>query len=97
MRCSQDGEWEMRWNSTERLTLKNKMMNSKRRLQCTMSQSAVYFTSLSELRAAKYMQILSRLYLEVVSFPQCVVGQPLFCRYFLLFFLLERGDWDFLY
>ena len=74
MRCSQDGEWMMRWNSTEWLTLKNKMMNSKRRLQCTMSQSAVYFTSLSKVRLHKYKQILSLLYLEVVSFPQCVAG-----------------------
>ena len=28
----------------------------------------------AQARAAKYMQILSLLYLEVVSFPQCVVG-----------------------
>ena len=53
MRCSQDGEWVMRWNSIERLTLKNKMMNSERRLQCTMSQSAVYLTSLSKARLHK--------------------------------------------
>ena len=53
MRCSQDGEWVMRWNSTERLMLKNKMMNSKRRLQCAMSQSVVYFTSLSEAQLHK--------------------------------------------
>ena len=56
MRCSQHGEWVMGWNSTKRLTLKNKMMNSKHGLQCTMSQSAVYFTSLSEARLHKRMR-----------------------------------------
>ena len=28
----------------------------------------------AQARAARYMQILSLLYVEVVSFPQCVVG-----------------------
>ena len=40
-----------------------------------MSQSAVYFTrfvqsAAAQVRAAKYMQILSLLYPDVVSFPQ---------------------------
>ena len=56
MRCSQDGEWVMKWNSTERLTLKNKMMNSKYRLQWTILQSEVYFTNLSETRLYKHVR-----------------------------------------
>ena len=67
MSSSQDGKWVMRWNSTERLTLKNKKMNSKHRLQCILSQLHKYVRQ-------TYMQIFSLLYLEVVSFPQRVAG-----------------------
>ena len=44
MRSSQDGKWMMRWLSTGHLMLLNKRMKfGKRRLQCTISQSAVSY------------------------------------------------------
>ena len=68
-----------RWNSTERLTLTNKMI--KYQAQITMYNVAKRSTfykfvrsAAAQASAAKCMQILSLLYLEVVSFPQCVAG-----------------------
>ena len=40
----------------------------------------------AQASAPKYMQILSLLYVAVVSFPQCIVGYPLFVATFTLFY-----------
>ena len=79
MRSSQDGKWMMRWSSTERLTLLNKMMKlasavynvQYRKARCLKSRAKRGCTS--DVRRI-YMQILSLLYPEVVSFPQYVAG-----------------------
>ena len=73
MRCLQDGEWVMRWNSTERLTLKRSVL-----FHCitmyNVAKRGIFYkivrSMAAQARAAKYMQILSLLYPEVVSFPQ---------------------------
>ena len=53
----------------------NKMMNCKRRLQCyNVAKLGIFYkimrSEAAQAHAAKYMQILSLLYPEVVSFPQ---------------------------
>ena len=77
MRCLQDGKWVMRWNSTEHLTFNLIKKDDEQQAQITMynvAKRGIFYkivgSAAAQARAAKYMQILSLLYPEVVSFPQ---------------------------
>ena len=62
MRCLQDGEWVMRWNSAERLTLNLIQKDDEEQAQITMYNVAkrgiiykLVWSAATQARAAKYM------------------------------------------